>query len=184
MCVDVEDETALRRQVLTDTEKHSLPVGEAPNVIDRVEDTANRVEAVADLKIDHILPEELCLRHFLTSYREHAAGCIEPGYFVVGLQILQYRSGSASELEYVCGMRIGFQNELSKVLGWSGSISHHLVVEFPEDLVSRHVVQFNQSSQPNLSECRALQMKGQRWRARTRVMSSGCSWPPIQLRRA
>jgi hypothetical protein len=45
--------------------EHFLPIGEAPNVINRIEYTENHVESLVDLKIDHILPEEFCSRDFL-----------------------------------------------------------------------------------------------------------------------
>jgi hypothetical protein len=76
LCVDVEDEAAARRQMPADPGKQSLPVGEAPNVIYGVEYAANHVKPVVDVKIDHILPEKFCLRHFMARNREHSAGSI------------------------------------------------------------------------------------------------------------
>src|SRR5580658_6199434 len=70
LCVDVEDEAAARRQMSADAGKRFLPVGEAPNVINGVEYAANHVKSVVDLKIDNILAEKFCARHFVARDRK------------------------------------------------------------------------------------------------------------------
>ena len=58
LCVDVENKAATWRQMLTHPCEHSLPVGEASDVINRIEYTKNRVKPLVDSEIDHILPRE------------------------------------------------------------------------------------------------------------------------------
>ena len=74
LCIDVEDKAATWRQVLTHPCEDSFPVGKESNVIDRIEDTQNRVKPLVDLKIDHILTPELCSRDLFVGNREHLAG--------------------------------------------------------------------------------------------------------------
>ena len=75
--------------------------------------------------------------------REHSAGSIQPRHFVIVLQMPQYRSGSTSELKHVCCVRFCRPNKLPQMLCCSFAISHYRVIESPEDLISGHVVQFN-----------------------------------------
>src|SRR6266700_7452058 len=72
-CVDVEDKAATWRQMLTHPCEHSFPVGEAPNVINRIEYTKNHVKPLVYLEIDHILLREFRSRNFLAVNREHLA---------------------------------------------------------------------------------------------------------------
>ncbi len=90
LCVDVEDKAATWRQMLTRPCEHSFPVGEASNVINRIEYTKNRVKPPVDLEIDHILPQEFRLRNLLAGNRKHLAREIQPRHFVTVLQMLQY----------------------------------------------------------------------------------------------
>ena len=128
--------------MLADPGKHSLPVGEAPNVIYGIEYAANHVKPVVDVKIDHVLPKKLGMRHFMPRNREHSAGSIQPRHFVITLQIPQYRPRSTSELKHVYCVWICRPNKLPQMLCCSRAISHYGVVEFPEHLIRGHVVQF------------------------------------------
>jgi len=58
LCVDVKDEAATWQQMSVHCGKHFLPVGEAPYVVNGIEDTENHVKSGIDSKVDHILPEE------------------------------------------------------------------------------------------------------------------------------
>jgi len=53
--VDVENEATPRRQVAANLAKDFFPVGEAPYVIDRVENAADHVEVTVDLEVDNVL---------------------------------------------------------------------------------------------------------------------------------
>src|SRR5438105_1919798 len=78
LCVDIEDKAAIWRQMLTHPCEHSSPVGEASDVINRIEYTKNRVKSLVDLEIDHILLREFRLRDLLVRKREHLAREIQP----------------------------------------------------------------------------------------------------------
>ena len=59
----------------------------------------------------------------------------------MALQVLEHRSGSATEFKYAPGLRIGLPDSLDEVFGRVGAIAHDRVVEFRENLIRRHVEQ-------------------------------------------
>jgi hypothetical protein len=62
--------------MLAGPSKNPLPLGEVPNVIYRVEYAADHVKSGVNLKINHILPEEFCVRNLVARNRKHSAGRI------------------------------------------------------------------------------------------------------------
>jgi hypothetical protein len=90
LCVDVEDEAAPWRQMSTHPGKYSPPVGEAPNcdlwsrTRSKSRQTGRRC-ANRPYPAGKVLLEALCGAH-----REHSAGSIQPGHFVMALQMAQH----------------------------------------------------------------------------------------------
>src|SRR5258708_31721831 len=110
LCVDVKDEAAPWRQMAAHCGKHSLPVGEAPYVVNRIEYTDNHVESAIDSKVDHhpagrVLIEALsCVQRKASSpkypahtLRKHPANAPESIRFRTQAQVRSLRLVSSPE---------------------------------------------------------------------------------------
>ena len=103
--VDVEDEDPPVGQMRTSAVEHALPVGEADEMVDRVEDAEHHVEGLAQVEAGHVRVAQARTRDLPRGDVEHRLRGVEPGDLVVRLQRFENRTGPAGELEDGCCAR-------------------------------------------------------------------------------
>ena len=78
--------------------KYFPPIGEAEQVINRVEYANDRVKASRDTEAGHILPEKAHVRELLPGDREHWTRAIQSGDVIGRRENAQYAAGAAGDL--------------------------------------------------------------------------------------